>query len=248
MMALAAGLAAFAQTDAVAGDALPAQPLGVVELFTSQGCNSCPPADSALMELAARGDVVVLGYHVDYWDYLGWADTLGSDANTKRQYAYAHGLKRRGVYTPQAVINGRSHTNGGHLREILAALKQDQAQGNGLTVPLTLKDLGDRMRVTAAGAPIGDAKVHMVLVYFRRHADVAIARGENAGKTIPYVNAVVDYQTIGMWEGRPLTVDIPNSELTAKDADGCAVLLQKATKSGDPGAIIGAAILPRQTS
>ncbi|MAZ15862.1 MAG: hypothetical protein CL535_05950 [Ahrensia sp.] len=230
-----------------AGEAVQ-KPLGVVELFTSQGCNSCPPADAALRKFAERGDVIALGYHVDYWDYLGWKDTLGSKSNSKRQYEYAEGLKRRGVYTPQAVINGQSHTNGGRYDEISDSLARDDAQGHGLTVGMTLTDLGDRMRVTAEGAPKDGSTVHIVLVYFRRHADVAIERGENSGKTITYVNAVLDYQTIGMWEGEGLTVDIPHSELAAKEADGCAVLLQKATDGGHPGAIIGAAILPRQTT
>lgn len=224
------------------------KPLGVVELFTSQGCSSCPPADTTLAKLAARGDVVALGYHVDYWDYLGWRDTLGSPDNAKRQYDYAAGLQRRGVYTPQAVINGRSHTNGGYYGEISSTMAKFDAAGEGLTVGMTLTDLGDRMRVTAQGAPTDGEKVHMVLVYFRRQADVTIDRGENAGKTISYVNAVVDYQTIGMWEGEALTVDIPLSELAVKHADGCAVLLQKATEGGHPGAIIGAAILPRRKS
>lgn len=247
--ALVAALAAFGVSDAAADESKPVKLLGVVELFTSQGCNSCPPADAALQKLAARGDVVALGYHVDYWDYLGWSDTLGSKANSERQYAYARGLKRRGVYTPQAVINGRAHTNGGHYREIVATMEQDMAAGRGPAVGLKLTDLGDRIHVEADGAKGADAgKVHIVLVYFRRHSDVAIERGENAGRTIGYVNAVVDYQTIGMWEGEPLTVDIPHSEFTAKNADGCAVLLQKATDGGHPGEIIGAAILPRQTS
>lgn len=245
---MAACFAALLQTGASRADEAVQKPLGVVELFTSQGCNSCPPADAALRKFAARGDVVALGYHVDYWDYLGWKDTLGSKSNAKRQYEYAEGLKRRGVYTPQAVINGQSHTNGGRYDEISDTLARDDAQGHGLTVGMTLTDLGDRMRVTAEGAPNDGSKVHIVLVYFRRHADVAIERGENSGKTIAYVNAVLDYQTIGMWEGEGLTVDIPHSELAAKEADGCAVLLQKATDGGHPGAIIGAAILPRQTT
>jgi len=247
-IAALAALVTLGPAKAGADDARPEKLLGVVELFTSQGCSSCPPADAALEELAARGDVVALGYHVDYWDYLGWSDTLGSKANSERQYAYAKGLKRRGVYTPQAVINGRSHTNGAHYREIVATMKQDAAAEQGLVVGLKLTDLGDRMHVSADGASVIDAgKVHIVLIYFRRHSDVEIQRGENAGKTISYVNAVIDIQTIGMWEGKPLTVDIPNSEFTAKNADGCAVLLQKATTSGHPGEIIGAAILPRQT-
>ena len=246
IVALAASLTASGM--ARADEAKPVKLLGVVELFTSQGCNSCPPADIALRKLAARGDVVALGYHVDYWDYLGWNDTLGSKANTERQYDYARGLQRRGVYTPQAVLNGTSHTNGGHYDDIVSTLQRDADSGKAPSVGLTLQDLGDRMRVTASGAAADHRSVHMVLVYFRTRTEVPIARGENAGKTISYVNAVVDFQTIGMWEGKPLTVDIPTSELAAKNADGCAVLLQETTGGGDPGAIIGAAILPRQTS
>ncbi|MCI5074934.1 DUF1223 domain-containing protein [Oricola sp.] len=249
VVAVMAGLYLPGAAGASAEDASSTKLLGVVELFTSQGCNSCPPADAALQKLVERGDVIALGYHVDYWDYLGWKDTLGAKANSERQYAYARGLKRRGVYTPQAVVNGRAHTNGGHYREISSMLEGDAASGQGLVVDLELTDLGDRMRVSAAGAPDIDAdKVHVVLVYFKHRSDVEIERGENAGKTIAYVNAVVDYETIGMWEGEPLTVDIPHSQLDAKHADGCAVLLQRTTDGGHPGAIIGAAMLPRQTS
>lgn len=245
-LSLAALAAVLIANPVAAGDVQ--KPLGVVELFTSQGCNSCPPADIALQKLAAREDVVALSYHVDYWDYLGWRDTLGSPDNAKRQYEYAAGLQRRGVYTPQAVINGRSHTNGAYYDEIASTMARYDIGGKGLTVGMKLTDLGDRMRVTAESGPTEGETVHMVLVYFRRQVEVPIERGENAGKTISYVNAVVDYQTIGMWEGEALTVDIPQSELAVKHADGCAVLLQKATEGGHPGAIIGAAILPRRTS
>ena len=100
----------FRSALAFAGDVK--KPSGVVELFTSQGCSSCPPADAVLAELAEAGDVVALGYHVDYWDYLGWKDTLGSPENTARQYEYGKSFGDRSVYTPQAVINGRTHVNG----------------------------------------------------------------------------------------------------------------------------------------
>src|SRR5690606_29247620 len=117
-----ATLAAVAAALVLAGGPVRAdeirRPLGVVELFTSQGCSSCPPADEALVELAARGDVIALSFHVDYWDYLGWRDTLASPANTQRQQGYARAFGAQSVYTPQAVINGRTHTSGAKKAEI----------------------------------------------------------------------------------------------------------------------------------
>jgi hypothetical protein len=224
------------------------RPLGVVELFTSQGCNSCPPADRALSRFAGRGDIVALGYHVDYWDYLGWRDTLGSKENSRRQYEYARSLKRRGVYTPQAIVNGRSHTNGGRYDEISSTLETYANAGNGLSVGLTVIDMGDLMRVSVSEGAAPKTEVKMVVVYFKQNSDVLVERGENAGKSIKYVNAVVDVQTVGMWHGDAMTVDIPVSEMDLKNADGCAVLLQETVSGGYPGPILGAAILPRQSS
>ncbi|MFN7026778.1 MAG: DUF1223 domain-containing protein, partial [Pseudorhizobium sp.] len=111
-------------------------PQGVVELFTSQGCSSCPPADQMLKDLIRQGDVVALSYHVDYWNYLGWADTLSSKENTERQYGYAQSFGRSGVYTPQAVINGRDHVKGTELSTINGKISSLAASGEGLTVPV----------------------------------------------------------------------------------------------------------------
>ncbi|TCD13907.1 DUF1223 domain-containing protein [Oricola cellulosilytica] len=243
--ALAAGLVVVGLS--AAAQEGPSRPLGVVELFTSQGCSSCPPADEALVRLVERGDVIALGYHVDYWDYLGWRDTLGSRENSERQYNYAKELKRRGVYTPQAIMNGRSHINGGRFDEIVDRLGDYESKGNGLTVDLRISQIGKRMRVSVAGSAQAAGEFHVVVVYFKGRTDVTIERGENAGKNITYVNAVTDVQTVGMWNGEQTTIDIPLSELASNEADGCAVLLQEATASGNPGAIIGAAILPRQS-
>lgn len=237
---LVVGLSAIAQES-------PSRPLGVVELFTSQGCSSCPPADEALVRLVERGDVIALGYHVDYWDYLGWRDTLGSPDNSERQYNYARELNRRGVYTPQAILNGRSHTNGGRFDEIVDKLGDSENTDDGLTVDLQISQIGKRMRVSVAESARAAGEFHVVVVYFKDRTDVTIERGENAGQNITYVNAVTDVQTIGMWNGEQVTIDIPLSELASKEADGCAVLLQEATATGNPGAIIGAAILPRQS-
>src|SRR6185312_605046 len=119
-----------------------ARPLGVVELFTSQGCNSCPAADAALGRIVRQGNVVVLAYHVDYWDYLGWKDTLGSRANTERQYAYAKAFGSSQVYTPQAVINGRSQMNGGYVGEVEAELSTLDRSGEGMAVDISVRDAG----------------------------------------------------------------------------------------------------------
>src|SRR6478752_10718830 len=110
-------------------------PKGVVELFTSQGCSSCPPADAAFRKLVERGDVIALAYHVDYWNYLGWADTLSSKENTERQYGYARTMGRSNVYTPQVVVNGRDHVAGADLNGITSKLDGFVTEGKGLTVP-----------------------------------------------------------------------------------------------------------------
>jgi hypothetical protein len=108
------------------------RPLAVIELFTSQGCSSCPPADEYLAELADRGDVVALAYHVDYWDHLGWRDTLGSPANTERQRAYGGSFGSHSVYTPQAVINGRQHMSGAKRGDIEATMRDLAGSGEGI--------------------------------------------------------------------------------------------------------------------
>ena len=119
------------------------KPKGVVELFTSQGCRSCPPADRAFEQLVRQGDVVALAYHVDYWNYLGWADTLASSENTERQYGYAKSFGRSGVYTPQAVLNGRDHLKGTDAVEINRRIDSMNGKGQGLVVPIDTRRTGD---------------------------------------------------------------------------------------------------------
>ncbi|RWP76782.1 MAG: DUF1223 domain-containing protein, partial [Mesorhizobium sp.] len=121
------------------------RPLGVVELFTSQGCSSCPPADTLFSELAAKEDIVALAYHVDYWDYLGWQDTLGRKENTERQYDYMRAFGSRSVYTPQAVINGRVHVNGASRGEVDGALARMAKSGEGMRVAVKVSRTSDRV-------------------------------------------------------------------------------------------------------
>lgn len=217
---------------------------GVVELFTSQGCNSCPPADRVLLDLAKEGKVIALGYHVDYWDYLGWKDTLGSPDFTERQHGYARTFAERSVYTPQAVINGRLHVNGGNRPAIDRQLDELSADGPLLPIRVTMEEADDSVVVSAeAGDVAGFDNAHLVVVYFDRARQVKIERGENRGKTITYANIVTGVQTAGMWHGEPVRFELPKSEMARRGDGGCAVLLQVVDDNGAPGAILGAALL-----
>jgi hypothetical protein len=236
---LAAAMLAVSATLAFAGDIR--KPSGVVELFTSQGCNSCPPADAILADLAESGDVVALGYHVDYWDYLGWKDTLGSAENTARQYQYGKSFGDRSVYTPQAVINGRAHVNGAKRDAVAGALAGLEKSGDGLTVDVTVTRSGESILIDAAGAPGGAGDAHLVLVHFDPMRPIAIERGENKGRTITYANPVTSVQTAGMWHGKAARFEFPQSDIASKG--GCAILLQSVSKDGLPGPILGAAVI-----
>ncbi|WP_311030787.1 DUF1223 domain-containing protein [Mesorhizobium koreense] len=217
-----------------------AKPLGVVELFTSQGCNSCPPADAALGRFVRQGNVVVLAYHVDYWDYLGWKDTLGSRANTERQYAYAKGFGSSQVYTPQAVINGRSQMNGGYVGEVEAELDMLDQSGGGLVVDISVRDTGNSYVVEAGAAKDGTGEARVILVSYAPQRDIPIRRGENSGRTITYWHAVTGTHIAGMWHGKPMRYEVPKAALPSDG--GLAVLLQSGV-GGAAGPILGAATL-----
>lgn len=218
------------------------KPLGIVELFTSQGCSSCPPADAVLADLAQQDGIVALAYHVNYWDYLGWRDTLSSPESTQRQYDYMKSFGTRSVYTPQAVINGRSHVNGAVRSAVTGAIEGMASSGKGPQVGVSVVRSGDNVVIETAAAsqPVGEA--HVVLVYYDKVQPVVITRGENTGKTITYWNAVKGIQTAGAWHGKPARYEMPVSEM-AKKGENCAVLLQSAGKDGTPGPILGAAVI-----
>ena len=217
------------------------QPKGVVELFTSQGCASCPPADKALETLAREGEVVALSYHVDYWNYLGWADTLASKDNTDRQYGYARMFGRNGVYTPQAVLNGREHINGADISGIRGRIAALPGEGGGLDVPVDVEVRNDELRIHVGP---GEGKANIVIAYFERQRTIDIDKGENSGKTVNYWHDVTDIETIGMWEGRATDLILPADMLKKKKkTGGCAVLVQRMRSADTPGAIVGATVL-----
>ncbi|KXF79540.1 hypothetical protein ATN84_04295 [Paramesorhizobium deserti] len=216
----------------------------MVELFTSQGCNSCPPADALLSDLAKRNDVVALAFHVDYWDYLGWRDTLASPENTARQTAYRNAMKGSMIYTPQVILNGRAQVNGNNAAAIRSGIARMSDAPGGLTVPVSITRLdGERIVIEAGSGPKPAAPVHLIIAYFDDKAIVPIKGGENSGRSIIYRNAVRDIETIGMWDGKPLRVEIPASELAKKKASGCAVLLQEVSDDSRLGPILGASML-----
>jgi len=222
------------------------RPVGVVELFTSQGCNSCPPADDVLAELGRRGDVVALGYHVDYWDYLGWGDTLATRENTARQRDYLRTFGNSAVYTPQAVINGRTHVNGAIGPDIDNMLTKLAGEGNGLDVKIDVTRNADSLVIStgAATGPIVDA--HVVIVSFAEAEAVDVTKGENAGRKIVYWNPVTRIQAAGVWRGEPARFELPATDLLRTGTGGFAVLLQAVTADGAPGAILGAAMVGKE--
>lgn len=197
----------------------------VVELFTSQGCSSCPPADAVLSKLASRPDVLALGFHVDYWDRLGWKDTLGSAAFSARQRAYASRADGQ-VYTPQAVVNGTNHTVGSNSGSISGLMRS--------TLPVEVAIEKGAGSVTVGS---GSGSATLWRVDFTSRAAVPIGRGENRGKTVIYVNAVRGMTKLGRWNGKAARYDLGTCG-AANGADDCAVILQS---GNGPGKILGAA-------
>ncbi|MGZ2382390.1 DUF1223 domain-containing protein [Rhizobium leguminosarum] len=215
-------------------------PKGVVELFTSQGCSSCPPADAAFRKLVNQGDVIALAYHVDYWNYLGWADTLSSKENTERQYGYAKTMGRSNVYTPQAIVNGRGHLAGADLNGINSQIDTYSSEGNGLTVPISAAMRGDELEIKIGA---GQGKANVVMVYFDKEKTIDVEKGENSGQKISYLHSVTNVETVGMWDGKATSLTLPASVLQRPQLEGCAILLQSATADGDPAAILGATVV-----
>ncbi|MDD9715309.1 DUF1223 domain-containing protein [Dinoroseobacter sp. PD6] len=171
----------------------------VVELFTSQGCSSCPPADALLAELDKSADVIALALHVDYWDYIGWKDSFADPENTERQRGYARAAKARSIFTPQMVIGGVDHVIGYKPMDVANTVQKHRAAPDGATVSARLN--GDTVIIRLSP---GDARGAMVvsLVGYVPKETVKIKRGENAGKTITYTNTVREFVSLGTWDGR----------------------------------------------
>ncbi|MFU8864220.1 MAG: DUF1223 domain-containing protein [Rhodobacterales bacterium] len=206
----------------------------LVELFTSQGCSSCPPADAFLHALSARDDVIALALHVDYWDYIGWKDSFAQPAFTKRQKAYAKAGGRRSVYTPQMIIAGQDHVIGTHEEDVGILIRRHTLRDSGVELAVSLGD-GGQVSIQAEAPATLTGPVIIYLARYTPHQTVEITRGENAGKTVGYTNVVSEWTTIGEWDPKePLRMQ---TKVTG-DAPG-VVVLQKS----NAGAVVAAAYL-----
>ncbi len=225
----------FALVGAPGAETLREGPRAVVELFTSQGCASCPPADALLTSLAARDDVVALAYHVDYWDYAGWEDTFGDQSYSDRQRAYAKGWGSSRIYTPQIVVNGALGLVGSRRNEV-----QDAVETSRLPLAIDIWRDGDMLKISVpANSSLSDATIWAV-TYLDR-ADVAIETGENAGKSMVYTQVVTGRQILGMWEADTgAELALPLTEMLGTESTGLAILVQQ-ERAGLPGLISGAA-------
>ncbi len=238
---LAAAQLALGPGGATAGEGV--KPKAVVELFTSQGCSSCPAADRLFAKLSYNQDLIVLSMNVDYWDYIGWKDTLAQPMFTTRQKAYALARGDRQVYTPQAVINGRLHVVGSQKYEILNAIEKSRQEDIVLSLPVTLTNLAGRIAIDVKPSEqqaeiAGPAEIWAFSV--QREVTVPIERGENAGQTVTYHNVVRKAVKVGDLKfdrTEPLTLD---PAAIAPEADAVIVLVQ-GIKAAGPGAIYGAA-------
>lgn len=187
-----------------------AEPVVVVELYTSQGCSSCPPADEFLAMLASDPRILPLALHVDYWDYIGWADKFAQGKFTDRQRAYAKAAGSRTIYTPQLIIGGADRIEGFAPEETAERLRDHLTAG--APVRLTITREGDRLVIRAEADPPLTAPVRVQLVRFKPEETVMIERGENAGKTITYRNIVTSWERLEDWGGQePLEISAPFS-------------------------------------
>jgi hypothetical protein len=211
----------------------------VIELFTSQGCSSCPPADKLLGELAERPGLVALSYSVDYWDYLGWRDTLASPANSYRQREYAKSRGDGRVYTPQMVVDGVTHVNGADEEALDAAMAGVEKRLAPIKVPVTMHGEGDTLVVDIGAAPAqSDTRAATVWLAIAKEVEtVAVARGENRGRELSYHHPVRELTPIGMWHGEAMTLRLPLKDLKTMGGDCLFALLQVE----NAGPILGAA-------
>jgi hypothetical protein len=224
------------------------QPRAVIELFTSQGCSSCPPADRLMGEFARDPSLVALSLPVDYWDYIGWKDTLALPGHTTRQRAYAGVRGVRQIYTPQAMINGVGDALGSDKGAVESTIAKTRRSAEPLALPVSLSVSGGEVTVSVPAAVDEQRSGTVWLCPVSSEVPVKIGRGENRGRTITYHNVVRRWVKLGEWNGAAQTfkaslADLADDKLSLRDVDRLAVLVQSGAASR-PGLMLGAALEP----
>lgn len=219
-----------------------AEPRAVVELFTSQGCSSCPAADKLLSELQADPSIIPLSLPIDYWDYVGWKDTLAIPGHTTRQKAYSQARGDREIYTPQAVVNGVAQAVGSDRAGIENAAALSRHNASPLSVPVHITVADQRLTVTVPKREHGEPAAGEVwLCPLSGSVSVDITRGENRGRTVTYTNVVRRWVKLGNWTGKNENFTIPIDAIKLEGIDSVAVILQSGSAE-KPGAILGASL------
>jgi len=219
-----------------------AEPRAVVELFTSQGCSSCPPADRIIGELAKDPSVIALSMPIDYWDYLGWKDTLADARFSARQKAYSQMRGDRDVYTPQVIVNGATQVIGSDRASIDGAISDTRKEAGVMSVPVTMALDGKQIKVAVAASGQGGAAVHgeVWICSVSRSVPISIGRGENRGQQVTYHNVVRNLLKVGDWNGSAGSWSVPLENISRDDVDAAVVYLQDGDRD-KPGMMLGAA-------
>jgi hypothetical protein len=217
-----------------------AEPRAVIELFTSQGCSSCPDADKLLGELVKDPSVIAVSLPIDYWDYLGWKDTLADPKFTARQKAYSKVRGDRQVYTPQVVVNGKVHALGSDRASIEKAISDSKGKSGVMSVQVRMSVANGQITVSLPESTTVDNTAEVWICSVAKQIAVAIGRGENRGKDITYHNVVRNWLKVGDWSGKPATWTVPIENLNGGGVDGVIVYVQQGNRD-KPGAMLGAA-------
>lgn len=217
-----------------------AEPRAVVELFTSQGCSSCPPADKILGELAQDPSMIALSLPIDYWDYLGWKDTLADSRFSARQKAYSHARGDRGVYTPQVVVNGTSNVLGSDRAAIDKAASHTYKANGVMSVPVTMTRAGGQINVAVAASDTIGKSGEIWICAVSKSVPITIVRGENRGHQITYHNVVRNMLKVGDWNGKAGNWNVPIENISRDGVDAAVVFVQDGNRE-KPGPMLGAA-------
>jgi hypothetical protein len=219
-----------------------AEPRAVVELFTSQGCSSCPPADKIIGELAKDPSVIALSMPIDYWDYLGWKDTLADARFSARQKAYSLMRGDRDVYTPQAVVNGTAHVVGSDRAGIEGAIGATRKTDGVMSVPVSMKLTGEQITVSVAASNKGPAAAHgeIWICSISKAVPISVGRGETRGRELTYYNVVRNVLKVGDWSGNAGSWSVPLENVSREGIDAAAVFIQDGSRER-PGPMLGAA-------